>query len=431
MSAQFIELRRPTEPIDGAVRIPGSKSFTNRAMILAALAPGESVLSGASLSRDSEALCRAFEALAIRTEVRGDEVRVSGAPDRLTPPSGTIDVGPAGTTMRFVTSLCACIRGADITLRGSERMHQRPIGDLVEALRTLGARIDYLGTPGCPPLRIHTDAPLRGGRVRMPGHLSSQFFTSLLLVAPLLPEGLTIEVVGEQISRSYIDMTIQSLRSAGIDVEHRDYREYRVAPGQSVRAGAYSIEGDASGATYFWGVAALGGGRVRVDNVRPDSTQGDMAFPGLLERMGCRVESGADWVEVHGADLLSAIEADMSSMPDTAQTLAVIASRARGTTVLSGLSTLRHKETDRLAALETELAKVGIASETTADSITVHGAAPTAARISTYDDHRMAMAFAMLGAHVDGLQIEHPLVVDKSFPDFWDKLAELGIRSTS
>jgi 3-phosphoshikimate 1-carboxyvinyltransferase len=424
---KFARLVPPSSPLSAEVSIPGSKSFTNRSLVTAALAHGTSLLYGPSKSADSEVVIRALQPLGI--EISGeDPLSVSGG--SFQPWRGTIDVGPAGTSMRFLTALCAALPGAEVVLQGSERMHRRPIAPLVSALRALGADITYLGDEGCPPLRI-TGRSLEGTRASLEGSVSSQFFTALLLVAPLLRHGLTLEVEGTQISRSYIDMTLSSMERFGVVVHNDEYRRYIVAPEARYTAQQYHIEGDGTGATYFWGLAAISGGRVRTYHVPATSSQGDATFPALLEQMGCFVTSGTDsrgaWIEIAAPDTLHGISCDMELMPDAAQTLAVVAAVARGVTTITGLSTLRVKETDRIAAVRTELTKLGIRVESTDDSLTIWGATPTAARISTYEDHRMAMAFAMLGARFSGIEIEAPDVVGKSFPNFWEALGTCGV----
>jgi 3-phosphoshikimate 1-carboxyvinyltransferase len=418
----------PQFPPLAAVRAPGSKSYTNRALLTAAMATGTSRLTFSSPSSDSEALVRALRSLGVliteesASNDGGTTLHIVGCGGKFTPYHGEIDVGPAGTTMRFLCALCAAIPGADIVVRGSERMHARPIGDLVLALRQLGATIDYIGADGCPPLRIHSDTQLKGGAVRVNGSISSQFISALLLTAPLHAEPLTVEIEGEQISKSYIDMTLQSIADFGVTIENHGYQRYSCRAGPGYGSRLYPIEGDASGASYLWAIAALSGGEITVKNINPESAQGDIKFPDLLARMGCSVSRTERSITVKGTHTLRAIDVDMSLMPDTAQTLAVIAACAEGSTTIKGLSTLRVKETDRLAALHTELAKLGIDSEAGPDYLVVHGGTPRGAHIATYDDHRMAMAFAVLGARISGVVIEEPHVVSKSFPDFWEVL---------
>lgn len=424
-----IALTPPETSLDATVSVPGSKSYTNRALLMAALATGVSRLSSVSLSKDSEALIDALKTLGVAIHTPDPTTLiVEGCGGILRPYVGTIDVGPAGTTMRFLATLCAGIPGADITLRGSERMHARPIRDLVDALRQAGARIDYLGNEGCPPLRIHSQTPLQGGAISIDGTTSSQFISSLLLNAPLFAQGLGISVRGTQISTSYLDMTMQSVADFGLTATHSSYQRFMVEPGQSYTGREYQVEGDASGASYLWGLAAVRGGTVTVENINPHSAQGDIKFPRLLAEMGCTVTHGARSITVSGSGRLRAIDADMTLMPDTAQTLAVIAACAEGSTTIRGLQTLRIKETDRIAALHDELLKVGISSDVGPDYIVVHGGTPHKARIATYEDHRMGMSFAILGAKVKGIEIEEPRVVDKSFPSFWETVSTMGIQ---
>lgn len=424
-------LTPPSKPQTASIEVLGSKSYTNRALITAALASGTSVLSSASISADSEVMIGALRALGISVTAsesdRGMILTVEGQGGAFTPLHGEIDIGPAGTTMRFLTALCAGIPGADIVLKGTERMHARPIRELVDALRAMGARIDYLGTEGCPPLRIHSLSHLKGGTVAMDGSISSQFFSSLLLAAPLCTGPLTVEVVGEQISKPYIDMTIQSIRDFGVTIANDSYKRYSYAAGQRYSPRTVDIEGDASGASYLWGLAAVSQGTVTVRNINPQSAQGDIHFPEVLMRMGCSVSSDARSITVKGPKVLAPIEIDLSSMPDTAQTLAVVAACAKGTSVIKGLSTLRVKETDRIAALHTELGKMGVSSEPGPDYLIVHGGTPHGARIATYEDHRMAMSFAILATRIDGIEIEEPHVVEKSFPTFWEVLTRYGV----
>lgn len=428
---KLTRLTPPGGPITCSFDVLGSKSYTNRSLIIAALAPGVSRLSAASMSADSEAMVAALRLLGVSIieehSSHGATLTVEGTGGALLPYQGEISVGPAGTTMRFLTALCAGIPGINAVLSGTERMHSRPIHELVGALRELGAEIDYLGTPGCPPLRIRSKTHLKGGTVSMDGTVSSQFITALLLTAPLHTSTLAVEIEGEQISRSYIDMTLQSIRDFGVTITNTSYKRYTCDIGQTYAARDIAIEGDASGASYLWGLAAISRGRVSVRNINPQSAQGDIHFPEALMRMGCSISSDAHSITVEGTPTLSGIEIDLSNMPDVAQTLAVVAAFAKGKTVMRGLSTLRVKETDRIAALHTELAKVGIVSEAGPDYLIVHGGSPTGARIATYEDHRMAMSFAMMGAKIQGIEIEEPHVVLKSFPTFWETLASSGI----
>lgn len=424
----------PFRPLNTcSVHLPGSKSYTNRALVLAALASGQTTLHLASLSQDSHVLLKGLNQLGVESNIEGTTVQIEGVGGRFKPFTGSIDIGPAGTSMRFLTSVAAIHPQGHTVLCGTERMHQRPIGALVDAWRTLGCSIEYLEAPGCPPIRIQGQSvETLQKEVSLPGDVSSQFLTSLLLVAPLFPKGLTIHIEGDLVSKSYIDMTLSVLEAFGIDVIHKDHQHYTIAPLQSLQSRTYTVEGDASGGSYFWGLAAVTGSTIRVYNASKSSCQGDIRFPELLKQMGCLVvdghEQGVDWIEVTGAPQLHGLHVDMESMPDTALTLAVVAACAKGKTHITGLQTLRHKETDRLLALQTELKKVGIHSESTESTLTIWGDPDSlrGAQICTYEDHRIAMAFSLVGALCDGICIEEPDVVGKSFPTYWELWQQLG-----
>jgi len=415
------------QPVDAQTTMPGSKSFTNRALVMAALAKGKSRILGFSESDDCNALINAFRRIGVAIEKTTQEIIVNGTDGKFREHNVKIDMGMAGTSMRFFTSI-ACLVPGTILLDGSERMRQRPIGELANALSSLGADITYLQTTGCPPIKI--GGTIQGGKVKIKGNTSSQYFTSLLLVAPVLEDGLEIEAVNEQAEKSYVDMTINGLQGFGITVKNEVYKKYIVTSDQTYQATNYQVEGDASGASYFWAVAALTKGCIRITNINPNSSQGDMKFPDLLEKMGCVVRKNSQerWIEVQGPEQLEGIDVNMDSMPDTAQTLAVIAAFAKGTTKITGLSTLQNKETDRLLALQNELAKMAIKSKTGADYIIIEGGDPVGASIETYDDHRMAMAFSIAGTKICGVEILDPMVVSKSFPDFWEKFENIGVE---
>lgn len=419
-------------PAEQAVNVriimPGSKSFTNRALVMAALADGESKILNYSESDDSKILIAALRKIGVKITKTTKEIIVKGTSGKFKEFNGKIDFGMAGTSIRFFASI-ACLAPGTIILDGSERMRQRPIDELINALRDLGAKITYLGENGYPPIEI-SDSIIKGGKTSMKGTISSQYFTSLLLIAPVLEKGIEIQVEDEQVSKSYIDMTIASLKSFGARVGNQEYKKYIVRAKESYKATDYCVEGDISGASYFWAIAALTNGIIRVEDVDPCSSQGDVKFPDLLERMGCRVKKNSQerWIEVEGLGELTGTKANMESMPDTAQTLSVVASFAKGKTKITGLSTLEGKETKRLSALQTELAKMGIKSEIGDDYIIVEGGTPLGATIATHNDHRTAMAFAIAGAKISGIEIMDPAVVNKSFPDFWKKLESIGAR---
>lgn len=423
-----IELIPPGKPITGIVEIGGSKSYTNRALIIAALAEGKSRITSLSSSDDSKVLIHALQQLGISISIIDPTTaEVEGNGGNFIQKSLSLDVRHAGTAMRFLIALCSLVPGV-ITLDGSSRMRERPIKDLIDALRQLGVDISCTNNEGFPPLTIRGGSVTKS-KILMSGKVSSQFITALLLIAPVLKKGLEITILDEQISKSYIDMTIDSMKSFSVKVINDDYKKYMVGPLQRYCGTQYGVEGDASGASYLFALAAVTSGTVTVTNINPRSAQGDVHFPDILEQMGCKVvkDSIKKSITVSGPKKLKAVSVDMSIMPDTAQTLAVVAAFAKGKTEITGLSTLRVKETDRIAATQQELLKMGIINQATKDSLTVYGGVPYGVFIKTYKDHRMALAFSVAGAILRGIQIEDPNVVNKSFPDYWEKIRLLGV----
>jgi len=423
-----LEIMPIKKRITGEVAMPGSKSFTNRALVMAALSRGESHITGYSDSDDSEILIRALKKVGVKIIKTKKQIIIQGNGGIFKEFNGAINLGMAGTAMRFFTAL-ACLIPGKIILDGHERMRQRPMAELVNGLRKLGAKIRYLEKQGCPPLKI-TKSIKRGGVVSMNGGVSSQYFTALLLIAPVLESGLAIKVTGQQVSKSYIDMSISGLKDFDVKVKNENYQKYLVSPKEHYQAARYVVESDASGASYFWAMAAISQSKIKVKNINPASLQGDIKFADLLKKMGCAVVKNKKekWIEVEGIGELRGISADMEQMPDTAQTLAVVAAFAKGQTKITGLSTLKNKETNRLLALQRELAKMNIRTKIGADYIIIEGGQPKGAEIETYNDHRMAMAFAVAGARVPGVKILNPKVVAKSFPDFWSKLNSSGVK---
>jgi len=418
-----IQINPTATTIKSAVTLAGSKSFTNRALILAALSDGTTTLEQASLSDDSLLLQRSLNALGFESQIDGSSITIKGSNGEFPVRHTKLYCGAAGSTLRFLTALCALIEGGKIDLFGTERLSERPIADLGDALAKLGAGIEYLNNPGCAPVQVKGEKLTARDPLEISGAISSQFISALLMIAPKIETGLVLNVADKMVSSSYLEMTLSIMRSFGVEVEHDGLRVFRV-PCQNYRSpGHYQIEGDASGASYFWGVAAITGGTIRVNNISLNSIQGDVQFIRILEQMGCTIVTGQDqnlpWIEVTGPEKLAAVEVDMTLMPDTAQTLAVLASVAKGKTVISGLSTLRHKETDRIAALCCELSRVGIKTESKEDQLVVYGGEPHGATIKTYEDHRMAMSFAVLGAKISGIEIANSDVISKSYPAFW------------
>jgi len=412
------------EPIQAEVTVPGSKSLTNRALIVATLANGTTTLLGASDANDSLILVRLLRKLGVDIQTEGSTITVKGNGGKFKPYNGELDAEDAGTVMRFLSALC-CIVSGEITLKGSQRMHERPIYGLVDALSAFGAQITYSGKEGFPPIKIRGGS-FKGGTVHVDTSLSSQFVSALLMVAPILSSDTEIICEGAQVSIPYIEMTIAVMKEFGVHVEQKKIGHYFIKSGQEYKAREYKIEGDASSASYFLALAAIFGSTVKVTNLNPGSLQSDAKFADILENMGCAVSRDKS-ISVTGTPRLKAVEVDMSGMPDTAQTLSVVAAFAKGETLITGLSTLKHKETDRLKALRMELSKLHINSKADDSSIRITGGNPRGAYINTYDDHRMAMAFAIVGART-GVSIDSPDVVKKSFPGYWNVLKSMGIN---
>ena len=418
-------------PIEADVRLPGSKSLTNRALLVAALASGESTLRGALYSDDTRYMAGALRALGLEIEedAPGERFVVGGRGGRW--PAGEADlyIGASGTAARFLTAALTLGQGR-YTLDGVPRMRERPIAPLLDALGQLGARATSRDGTGCPPVVVEADG-LPGGACRVRGDLSSQFLSALLMVGPYAARGVTVEVEGELVSRPFVGLTVAIMRDFGAAaIEEEGGRRFVVPPGR-YEARDYLVEPDATAASYFFAAAALTGGRVRVAGLRRDSPQGDLAFVEVLERMGCAVEWGADDVTVRGPDQLGGVDADMGPISDTAQTLAAIAPFAAGPVTMRNLAHTRHQETDRLAAVARELRRLGGRVEERADGLTIYPAALHAETVETYDDHRMAMSFALIGLRVPGLRIADPGCVAKTFPDFFERFGALTRTETT
>jgi 3-phosphoshikimate 1-carboxyvinyltransferase len=420
-------VRPPARPIDATVRPPGSKSYTNRALLLAGLARGTSTLTGALFSDDTMHMARGLEALGFA--VRGDEAArtftVTGGSGQIPSSRASIFVGNSGTTARFLTPMTALGVGS-YELDGDQAMRVRPIQPLLEAMTSLGARVSSVHRNGCLPLRVEGGG-FEGGTAKMPGSISSQFFSALLMVGPALRRGIVLEVQGELVSKPYLEITAQAMSSFGVTMTHDEFRRFEVPAGSYV-ATRYDIEPDASAASYFFAAAAVTGGRVVVSGLGSRSLQGDLAFVRLLERMGCRIRQTATETEVVGPAKLAGIEADMASMSDTAQTLAAIAPFASSPTRITKIGFIRKKETNRIAAVVNELRKLGIRAEEESDGLVVYPGAPRGGRVETYEDHRMAMSFSVLGLGAHGIDILNPACVSKTFPEYFRELEKLTGR---
>jgi len=412
--------------VQGSLPAPPSKSATQRSLIAAALAAGRSRLCHPLLADDSRHLIACLNEVGIQTRLSGPEeapvVEVEGHGGRIPAARAEVYVGNAGTAMRFLTAMLALGRG-EYTIDGDERMRKRPIEDLLAALRALGGRAESLRGNGCPPVRVGGPG-LRGGPARLRGGTSSQYLSAILLAAPLAPDGVEVEIEGPLVSRPYVDLTIDVMRRFGVDVETApdgpEPVRFHVPPGRPYRASDLEIEGDYSSASYFFAAAAVTAGRVKVERLEPGSRQGDAQFVRLLQRMGCRVESGDDWVAVEGTGSLQGIDADCRAMPDIVPTLAVVALFANGPTRITGVPHLKFKESDRIAGVAEEINRMGGDAAPAPDGLTIVPRPLHGARIETYLDHRMAMAFAVAGLRVPGVVVSNPACVSKSFPEFWD-----------
>lgn len=415
---------RPVGPVRASVRPPGSKSITNRALVCAALAEGRSVLHGALDSDDTRVMLDGLGTLgvAMAVDVAEQTVHVNGCGGRLPAAQGELFVGNSGTTLRFLTAVATLGRGT-FRLDGTRRMRERPVEDLLDTLRALGAdAVSELET-GCPPVVVRADG-LAGGRAQVRGDVSSQFLTGLLLAAPYARDGVTLDVDGPLVSQPYVDMTLAVMRSFGVDVERAEYQQFVVRPAR-YRGTDYAVEPDASAASYFFAAAAITGGSVTVHGFSRRSLQGDVAFVDVLARMGCRVEAGEDSITVHGGPL-HGIRVDMNAISDTVQTLGAVALFASGPTTITGVGHIRHKETDRIGNLAIELRKLGATVEESDDGLTIHPGPLRAARIATYDDHRMAMSLALAGLRTPGVVILDPGCTAKTYPRYFEDLERLS-----
>jgi 3-phosphoshikimate 1-carboxyvinyltransferase len=413
---------RPLRHCDGAVSVPGSKSYTHRALIVSSLADGESVLFNALLCEDTGRTVEALAKFGVEVSWESDHVRVLGKGGMFKATDEKIDVGNSGTSMRFLTALAALRTGITL-LDGSERMRKRPIGELLNGLGELGVRAYSQEGDDCPPVIVQSRG-LQGGTAKVKGEESSQFLSGLLIVAPYAQKDVNIEVAGSLASKPYVDITREVMSSFGVEIRSQGYQSFFIKAGRQYLPQKYRIEGDASNASYFFSAAAVCRGRVRVRNLNPATIQGDIGFLEILERMGCRVTRGSDWIEVLGGGLDS-VEIDMNEMPDLVPTLAVTAAFARGKTVIQNIGHLRLKESDRIHAVAAELSKMGIQVREGEDGLEILGGKPRGAEIETYHDHRMAMSFAIAGLAVPGVKIKEERCVDKSFPGFWDELQRL------
>jgi 3-phosphoshikimate 1-carboxyvinyltransferase len=420
-------------PMRARVEVPGSKSITNRALVCAALATGESTLTRVLKSDDTHVMMEGLRALGFEiTELAQqptpiERFKVIGTGGKIPAIEADLFCGNSGTTMRFLTALATLGHGA-YRLDGIERMRQRPIGDLLDALAQLGVSAVSEGGNGYPPVVVHANG-LPGGTATIRGDISSQFLSGLLMAAPFAQSPVEIHIEGPLVSQPYVRMTLAVMRAFGVEVEASDRLDsFRIAaPEQYLSCDNFDIEPDASAASYFWAAAAVTGGDVTIDGLSAHSLQGDVTFVDCLKQMGCEVKRDAKSITVIGRTLRG-IDVDMNAISDTVQTLAVVALFAEGETTIRKVAHIRHKETDRIAALAAELRKLGAEVDERDDGLTIRPAKLRAANIDTYNDHRMAMSFAIAGLRIAGVRINNPDCVEKTYPNFFEDL-ERAARS--
>lgn len=410
-----------SHPLSATVRVPGSKSLTNRALLIASLANGTTHLTNALFSDDSRYFAKALQTLGF--DVQLDEInhamKVTGLGGKIPANKAELFIGNAGTAARFLSAFLTLGNGEYI-LDGEPRMRERPIGDLIDALHQLGVEAEAKNN--CPPVEIFAKG-LPGGKTTIAGDISSQFLSALLMVAPYAKNEIEITLSTELNSKPYVDMTIAIMKEFGVKIERRGYESFTIHPSSYFSLSSYSIESDASAASYFFAVPAICGGTVKVENISCKSVQGDIAFLDILQRMGCAVTEADNSIIVNCQSSVVGLDVDMCDIPDTAQTLAAIAPFASSPTRIRGIASARVKETDRVSATCNELARLGVRVEEHEDGMTIYPCQTfKPANIQTYNDHRMAMAFSLIGLRFDGVTIENPSCVSKTFPNFFEVL---------
>lgn len=423
------EIQPVTGPVRATVRPPGSKSITNRALVCAALASGISRLTGSLDSEDTRVMCDSLSRLGVDVErlESGRRLVVRGTGGAVPALEADLFCANSGTTIRFLTALATLGHG-QFRLDGVARMRERPIADLLDALNQLGARTFSENGSGCPPVIVHANG-LPGGCARVRGDISSQFLSGILMAAPTALGPVRLEIDGLLVSQPYVRMTLAVMHSFGVDVTtDAALQLFDIPAPLQYSACQYAIEPDASAASYFWAAAAITGGEVTVEGLTSHSLQGDVAFVDCLEQMGCQVQRGVNATTVIGRPLRG-IDADMNAISDTVQTLGVVALFADGPTSIRRVGHIRHKETDRISALAAELRKLGAEVDEREDSLTIRPGTPQPAAIDTYNDHRMAMSFALAGLRIPGVEIRNPACVDKTYPEYFTELKSLAHRT--
>lgn len=408
-------------PVDATVEIPGSKSITNRALLVASLAEGESLLENALFSEDSEYFAKCVEQLGIPIELNPQQaqIKIAGKGGEIPAQQADLFVGLAGTAARFISALVGLGKG-EYRLDGVPRMRERPMGDLVTVLQSAGAKVNFEGQPGFMPYTIY-GGQFTGGHFRLKANQTSQQLSALLMIAPYAQQDTIIEVEGTLVSQSYVKMTCRLMADFGVEVIESASNQFQIKAGQRYQGRHYTIEPDASNASYFFAAAAVTGGRVRVNYLTKESCQGDILWLNVLEQMGCQIEHGDNYTVVTGPQQLQGIDIDMNDMSDLVQTLGAIAPFASSPVTIRNVEHIRYKETERIKAVVTELQRMGVKVKEFADGLRVEPSAITPAEIETYHDHRMAMAFAVTGLKAPGIVIKNPGCTAKTFPDYFTR----------
>jgi len=420
-----IEIVPVTKPLAAAITVPGSKSITNRALLIAAMAEGRSIIDNVLFSDDTARMLEALKQIGFQITIEESEKRVTvnGIGGQIPSSSGDLAIGGAGTAMRFLIPFLTLGRGK-FRIDGNKRMRERPIGPLLDAMQRLGASVYSERDNRCPPVVADSRSLFRGGATHVDARMSSQFVSAMLMPAPLWPDGLVLRVAGDT-ARPFVEMTLRIMETWGVKW-NIDADTITIPGGQAYRARRFAVEPDASSASYFAAAAALCGGTVTLRGISANSVQGDIAFLTVLQQMGARVKWNTDSVEVSGAGQLRGVDVAMNGMPDMVATLAAIAPFATSVTRIRKVEFIRHHESDRLRAIAAELRRLGASVTDLEDGLEILPSRLTGASIETYDDHRIAMAFSMVGLRIPGVKIQNPGCVAKTFPDFFAMLADLA-----
>ena len=424
MTIPTYETKPISHPLDATVRVPGSKSLTNRALLIASLANGRTCLTNALFSVDTLHFVGALQALGfvVQLDEANSELTVKGLGGKIPAHKADLFIGNAGTAARFLSAFLTLGTG-EFVLDGDSRMRERPIGDLVDTLTQLGAKLEPSGN--CPPVRIFASG-LPGGKTKIAGDISSQYLSAVLMVSPYANESVEITLSTELNSKPYVDMTIAAMSDFGVEIQRGHYESFTIHPSSYLPRSTYAIESDASAASYFFAAPAICGGTVKVENVSRRSKQGDIAFLDILQGMGCAVKEGDGFIEVSSTGSVCGMDVNMRDIPDTAQTLAAIAPFASSPTRIRGIASARVKETNRVHATCSELERLGVQVEEHEDGMAIYPCKKLIpASIQTYNDHRMAMAFSLIGLRIPGVTIENPACVSKTFPRFFEVLETL------